>query len=66
MRKSIILDNFFCWVLLCAEADKAVVKEINLQWVEAGHESEDPEVILEAIEEVGVDDILTGYVRLSH
>ena len=58
--------NLLPWVLLCAEADEAVVKGINPEWVEAGHERKDPEVILEAIEEVGVDDVLTGYVRFWH
>ena len=66
MRKSVILDYFINWVRLCAEADEAVVKEINLQGVEACHEREDSEVILEAIEEVGVDDVLTSYVRLRY
>ena len=66
MRKSIIMGYFICWVCLRAEADEAVVKQINLQRVEAGHECEDSEVILEAIEEVGVDDVLTSYVRLRY
>ena len=60
MRKPVILDDLLGGVLLGAEADEAVVIQIDFEGAVAGHEREDAQVVFEAVQEMGVGDVLGG------
>ena len=65
MRISIILKHFVDRVLFCAESNQTVIKEINFERVVAGCKHIDSDVVLVAVEEMRLGDVLARDVVLG-